>query len=368
MTFFGKGAAMSFESHNRSDSSLTEKKKSSNVGGWIATIAALVLLAAAVSFPMWGSFPQLLNMVASGKSAPTPVTDTASDQGISIAIESASVEDGTSTIVVRLKDDDGQGRISDRIDFGHYSVQVGETYPASTISLLDYDAASDEARYAIAVAENLAGKHVRIDFYSIVSGEYSFYTASSDVDIAAILRDDDAAGKFGPLEGDLNGFGAKGSNGFAWHTSLTTNSNIGGDGQRPQGDVLEPNAIHVVLPDAQGAYLSNAAYSDGILYLQAAIPVGDAGECMLSVQAISRATGDYFPRSGDSFAYLYTGVDGTRLQIYETQCEVSPDDLADCLLNVNGFGNRGTTKGSWPVACTFPEEDSASDKDDSGSE
>ena len=76
---------------------------------------------------------------------------------------------------------------------------------------------------------------------------------------------------------------------------------------------------------------------------------------MLSVFAESQLTGISFARSGDSFSYLYTDAEGTRLQIFETQFAVSESDLANCRLGVSGMGNRGTTKGSWRVACTFAE-------------
>ena len=93
--------------------------------------------------------------------------------------------------------------------------------------------------------------------------------------------------------------------------------------------MLAPNAIHVDLPDAQGAYLSNVAYRDGALYLQVAIPVGDSGECMLSVFAESQLTGTSFARNGDSFSYLYTDAEGTRLQIFETQQDSSAEPAAE---------------------------------------
>ncbi len=360
---------MSFETRNPDSSSQPAEKKPSNVSGWVVTIVALVLLAAMLAFPLHGQIVAFWDIVASGGSASKPAaTDTASDQGIGVSIGSAEVNGNTSTILVRFKDEEGQGRISDKIDFGHYSVQVGTNHPFSTISLRDYDAESGEATYAIAVEGDLSGKRALVDFYSISSGQYNFYVDPIEIDIASVLRDNGAAGTFGPLEGDLNGFGAKDANGFAWRTALTTSSYIGDDAHRPQGDVLAPNAIHVALPGVDEAYLSNIAYEDGILYLQAATPVGDSGECMLSISASSRTAGNSFPRSGDSFAYLYTDADGTRLQVYETQCAVSSDELADCVLSVSGFGNRGVTKGSWRVACSFPEEDQAPDEGGSASE
>ena len=360
---------MSFETRKQTDSSQPAEKKPSNVSGWVATIAALVLIAIALAFPLRGQIVAFWDMATSGKSASKPAaTDTASDQGIGVAVESAEVSGNTSTIVVRFKDEEGKGRISDKVDFGHYSVQVGTNHPYSTISLRDYDAASGEAAYAIAVEGVLSGKRALVDFYSISSGQYNFYVNPIEIDITSALRDNAAAGTFGPLAGDLNGFGAKDANGFAWRTVLTTDSYIGDDAHRPQGDVLAPDAIHVALPGVEEAYLSNIAYKDGILYLQAATPVGDSGECMLSISASSRTTGNSFPRSGDSFAYLYTDADGARLQIYETQCAVSPDELADCVLSVSGFGNRGTVTGSWRVACSFPEEGRAPDEGGSASE
>ncbi len=360
---------MSFETRKQNSPSQPAEKKPSNVSGWVVTIVALILLAGMLAFPLRGQIVAFWNIVASGGSASKPAaTGTASDQGIGVSIESTEVNGSTSTILVRFKDEQGQDRISDEIDFGHYSVQVGTNHPYSTISLRDYDAESGEATYAISVGGDLSGKRALVDFFSISSGQYNFYVDSIEIDIASVLRDNDAAGEFGPLEGDLNGFGAKDANGFAWKTALTTDSYIGDDTHRPQGDVLAPNAIHVALPGVEEAYLSNIAYKDGVLYLQAATPVGDFGECMLSISATSRETGNSFPRNGDSFAYLYTDEGGTRLQVYETQCAVSPDELADCLLSVNGFGNRGTTKGSWRVACSFPEEDQAPDEGGSASE
>ena len=344
---------MSFETREQNGSSQPAEEKPSKASGWAITVVGIVVLAVVVSFPMWGQISTLFGQATQGANG-LPATETASDQGITATVESSKVSGATSTIVVRFKDEDGKGRISDKVDFGHYSVQVGTNRPFSTISLRDYDAALGEASYAIAIEGDFAGKRALVDFYSISSGQYNFYVESIDVDIPSVLRDD-AAGTFGPLEGDLNGFGAKDSNRFSWNNALTTSSNIGDSEHRPQGDVLAPNAIHVDLPDAQGAYLSNVAYRDGALYLQAAIPVGDSGECMLSVFAESQLTGTSFARSGDSFSYLYTDAEGARLQIFETQLAVSESDLANCRLGVSGMGNRGTTKGSWRVACTFAE-------------
>lgn len=357
---------MSREPRNRNGAKHAKGQKPSNVSGWVATIAALVLIAIALAFPLRGQIVSLWNAATSGKSVSTPATETASDQGISATIESTCAGEETSTVTVCFKDDDGLGRVSDQMDFGHYSVQVGKSHPFSTSSLVSFDAASGEARYAFAIDGNLSGKRVVFDFFSFISGTYSFMASVPYAEVAAAAEGVANAGAFGPLQGELNGFGAKDANGFAWNTALTTSSNIGDDEHRPQGDVLFPNAFQVDVPGAQGAYISNVAYDGGVLYLQAAIPLG-AGECMLGVHAESSLTGESFPRSGDSFAYLYD-ADATRLQIYETQCAVSADDLANCTLGVNGFGNRGTTEGSWRVACSFPEGEQETAAGDSASE
>ena len=173
---------MSFETREQNGSSQPAEEKPSKASGWAITVVGIVVLAVVVSFPMWGQISTLFGQATQGANG-SPATETASDQGITATVESSKVSGATSTIVVRFKDEDGKGRISDKVDFGHYSVQIGTNRPFSTISLRDYDAALGEASYAIAIEGDFAGKRALVDFYSISSGQYNFYVESIDVDI-----------------------------------------------------------------------------------------------------------------------------------------------------------------------------------------
>ena len=340
-------------------------KPTSNVSGWIVSIVAVLLLAAMASFPLWGQISVVLSGIFSARPATTPITETATDQGISVTIESVSASEYAAKVILRIEDEEGKGRVSDQMEFGHWTIQVGTNNFSGEMKCVDYDGAN-VAHYSFMVGEDLRGKRVQVSYYSLGTGQVSIYAIQSYFNFKDLLDTEpkgEGEGEFTQFAWDLNGYCAEERKGYMWKTPETTSAPEIDEAQKKMGQVLVPNALHVDIPDAQGVYLSNLAYKDGRLYVQTAMPIGEDGSVMLSFLACSRETGDYFSNAADAFAYIYPLSDGNRLQIEEESFDVSPDELGDFDILVTMSGTRSLVTGNWRVGYTVPEADGTTGSD-----
>lgn len=277
----------------------------------------------------------------------------AADQGIRVEIESA-LSDGVNTyFLVSFVDEEG-GRVSDNMGFGHWISYVDGVSYAGSAECLGFDEDSGVAHYVFQIDGDMTGSEVFVELYTLFLDEWSCYAFQDEVDLAGLAREG-GEGNFVDFAWDLTGYSDPGTGVFTRESYLSSPSNEMDEREATLGQVLEPDVMHVELANAADAYLSNVAYRDGRLYVQASTTMAAHGDRQVSLGLYDRSTHEWAGAESGSIYYRYKELgDGAHQDIYEVWFEVPYEGLGNYVLLATGHGWGDVLEGEWSFGFGAP--------------